>query len=296
MARTSRTKSGTGKAAADPSGGGQRRGRSSEGAARPGDRHKLDKIFGKHSVQAALLQRPDAIRRLLVAGQSGYYSDILATCEARNIAVEYVDWPVFHKLGQFEETDKHQGIVAFADPLPIYGDGDLDRLAGCRTVLLLDQVTNPQNLATILRSAAFFHCDAVVLMRHRSVTITPTVLRFAVGGAEFVTLYKVTNLARSIARLQELGFWVYGLEGTAAASLESVAFPNQSALVVGAENEGLRPKTRRYCDALAAIPGGRAGLESLNAATAATLALYERHSQQAGAPGSPGADGGDDAG
>ena len=247
---------------------------------KPGDQHRhgksqLERVFGKHSVEAVLLKRPKAIRRLLIAGRESYYDAIIAECKERNVRVEVVPWPEFLKLGEFTEAEKHQGILALVTPIHTFGDGDLDRLKTASCVIALDQVSNPQNLATILRSASFFHVDAIILMRHRSADVTPEVQRYAVGGAEFVDIYKITNLADTIDELKQLNFRVFGLDERGERTLAQAQFPEKTALVIGAEGEGLRQKTRAHCDELIRIPGGRKAVESLNASVAATIALYE---------------------
>src|SRR5262249_1402486 len=135
------------------------------------------------------------------------------------------------------------------------------------------QVSNPQNLAAILRSAAFFAVDAVLLLKNRSAELSPSVIRIAVGGAEYVKHFRVTNLARSLDALKKLGFWVYGLDERGSRVLGEVEFDKKTVLVVGAEGEGLRLRTRKFCDELVRIPGGRPGVESLNVAVATSVAL-----------------------
>ena len=189
--------------------------------------------------------------------------------------MEFVDWPTFLKLGEFKEEDKHQGIVVFTKARQYFGERDLDLLKDGRCVLALDQVSNPQNFATILRSAAFFGVDAVFVMKNRSVSLTPTVVRYAVGAAEFVKVFRVTNISRAMADLKGLGYWVYGMDERGEKTLAQTAFAEKVVIVVGAEGEGLREKTRKYCDMMVRIPGGRVGVESLNAGVAATVAMAE---------------------
>lgn len=189
--------------------------------------------------------------------------------------MEFVDWPTFLKLGEFKEEDKHQGIVVFTKARQYFGERDLDLLKDGRCVLALDQVSNPQNFATILRSAAFFGVDAVFVMKNRSVSLTPTVVRYAVGAAEFVKVFRVTNISRAMADLKGLGYWVYGMDERGEKTLAQTAFSEKVVIVVGAEGEGLREKTRKYCDMMVRIPGGRVGVESLNAGVAATVAMAE---------------------
>lgn len=236
---------------------------------------KLEKIFGKHSVRAVFLERPDEIRRLIFAGKEDYHAEMIAQAQRLGVPVEFLSWPDFLKIGEFTEDDKHQGVCAFVLPRTIYSEKDFHFLENASCVLMLDQISNPQNMATILRGAAFFGADAVVFLHNRSVGMSPTVVRYAVGGAEFVKVFQVTNLSQSLVALKKMGFWVYGLDERGKATLAQTEFPDRTVFVVGAEGEGLRPKTRDYCDALVRIPGGREGLESLNAAVAVSVSLYE---------------------
>jgi 23S rRNA (guanosine2251-2'-O)-methyltransferase len=100
-------------------------------------------------------------------------------------------------------------------------------------------------------------------------------VRYAVGGAEFVKIFQIVNLSQSLEELKKAGYWVYGLDERGEKTLAQTSFPEKTVFVVGAEGEGLRQKTKKYCDELVRIPGGRQGLESLNAAVAATLAMAE---------------------
>lgn len=236
---------------------------------------KLEKIFGKHSVRAVLLQRPGDIRRLMLAGKEDYYQEFIDWAAKLKVPVDFVKWPEFLRIGAFTEEDKHQGVCVFVEPRDIFGENDLDRLDDARCIIMLDQLSNPQNLATILRGAAFFHADAVITLRNRAVDFSPTVVRYAVGGAEFIRLFQVTNLSQALEGLKAKGFWAYGLDERGTQTLAQVTLPEKCIFVIGAEGEGLRPKTRQYCDALLRIPGGRDGVESLNAAVATTIALYE---------------------
>ena len=126
-----------------------------------------------------------------------------------------------------------------------------------------------------MRGAAFFGVDAVVLLKNRSVDLTPTVVRTAVGGAEFVRIFKVTNLVRCLEALKAKEFWIYGLDERGPKTLAETEFGKRVALVIGAEGEGLRRRRREACDFLGRIPGGRTGVESLNAAVAASIAMAE---------------------
>jgi 23S rRNA (guanosine2251-2'-O)-methyltransferase len=236
----------------------------------------MDVVYGKHSVRAAFRARPHAIRRVVMREAISHYLDEFVDL-ARGIGVEPEFLPTgqFLRLGRLEEDDKHQGVFVLVDPLELHTEHDFHLLDDASVVLVLDQINNPQNFGTILRTAAFFGVDGVVWLKDRATDITPTVSRVAVGGIEFLRLFRVTNLARSLELLKKQAFWVYGLDERGEKTLAQTEFPTKTALVVGAEGEGLRKRTKEYCDELVRIPGGRPGLESLNAGVAAAIAMSE---------------------
>lgn len=244
----------------------------------------LEKIFGKHSVRAVLLRRPEAITALIFAGREDYHSDMIAMAENHGISIAFKSWDDFMRAGAFEETDKHQGVLALVQPRPLFGFADLGLLHDAACVLVLDQLSNPQNFAAVLRGAAFFQADAILFMKNRAVPLTPTVVRYAVGAAECIKLFQLANLGRSLDVLKRSGFWIYGLDERSDKTLAQGDFAStpggKTAFVIGAEGEGLRSKTKRHCDVLLRIPGGCPGVESLNAGVAATLALYEYYRRQ----------------
>jgi 23S rRNA (guanosine2251-2'-O)-methyltransferase len=210
----------------------------------------------------------------------------VAFARRASVEPEFVDWPTFRRLTGLTDDDKHQGVCVFAEPRRLFAEHELDRLAAGRLVIALDQISDPQNLGAVLRSAAFFGADAVLLLKNRSAELTPKVARIAVGGAEFVDVYQVINLARSLDTLRGYGYWVYGLDEHGSGTLGETEFDPQSVLVIGAEGQGLRQRTRTKCDALVRIPGGREGVESLNAAVATAIALAEMSSPSVGAAAS----------
>jgi 23S rRNA (guanosine2251-2'-O)-methyltransferase len=235
----------------------------------------VELVYGKHSVRAVFLRRPEDVKRLILGGKPSYHSDSVAAARRAGVEAEFVPWPEFRRITGLTDDDKHQGVCVFTKPRHVFSEHELDRLAGRRLVVALDQISDPQNLGAVLRSAAFFAADAVLVLKNRSAEVTPKVARIAVGGAEFVEVFRVINLARSLDTLRELGYWVYGLDERGERTLRETEFDRQSVLVVGAEGQGLRQRTRSKCDALVRIPGGREGVESLNAGVATAIALAE---------------------
>lgn len=236
----------------------------------------MDIVYGKHSVRAVFMTRPEDVRRmLLLSGKMEPPEEFLDLARKHGIKPEILPWDKFLKGGKMTDSDNHQGVCIFTEPRTILDEYDLGSLADAKSVLVLDQITNPQNLGTILRNAAFFGVDAVVFLKNRAVDVTSTAVRVAVGGAEFVKIYRVTNLARALEKMKELGFWVYGLDERGEKTLAQTEFAEKAVFVVGAEGEGLRLRTADICDVLVRIPGGRPGLESLNAGVATAVALAE---------------------
>ncbi len=235
----------------------------------------MDIVYGKHSVRAVLIARPESVRRLLLGGKESYHADLIKLARAHGVRAEFVAWPEFRQLTGLGDDDKHQGAAVLTAPRLLRTEADLGRLAEAQVVLALDQISDPQNLGTILRCAAFFGVDGVLVLKDRSAEVSPLVARVAVGGAELVDTYRVTNLARALGRLKDMGYWIYGLDERGPATLAQTEFDARTVLVVGAEGEGLRRRTRETCDGLVRIPGGTRGLESLNAGVAAAVGLAE---------------------
>jgi 23S rRNA (guanosine2251-2'-O)-methyltransferase len=232
-------------------------------------------VYGKHSVRAVFLRRPGDVKRLILGGKPSYHDDAMAAARRAGVEAEFVDWPAFRRITGLTDDDKHQGVCVFAKPRRVFAEHELERLSEGHLVIALDQISDPQNLGAVLRAAAFFGADAVLLLKNRSAELTPKVARIAVGGAEFVDVYRVINLARSLDMLRGYGYWTYGLDERGERTLRETEFDRKSVLVVGAEGQGLRQRTRTKCDELVRIPGGREGVESLNAAVATSIALAE---------------------
>ena len=128
----------------------------------------LERIFGKHSVKAVFLTRPQTVRRLIIAGEEDYHREFIEMAAKTGLAAEFMPWADFLRFGGFTRDEKHQGIFVLADPRTIYSEKDFDLIEDARVLLALDQISNPQNLATILRGASFFGVDAVLMLRDRA--------------------------------------------------------------------------------------------------------------------------------
>lgn len=148
-----------------------------------------------------------------------------------------------------------------------------------KTILVLDHLTDVQNLGSILRSACVFGVDLVIYPKHGQAHITPRVRTIAQGAAERVPCIAVSNLNQFIHKAQEEGFWIYGFAEQGAVPLGAQSFSERALMIIGSEGAGIRQHTLKLCDFIWAIPS-ETTFSCLNAASAASIVCYERHRQQ----------------
>lgn len=141
-------------------------------------------------------------------------------------------------------------------------------------ILILDCIQDPHNLGAILRTADGAGVNAVIAPKDKSVGITDTVLRVSVGAAEKVPFIQVTNLARTMKSMQEAGIWIVGTSDKGDRNIYEIDFTGPTALVMGAEGEGMRRLTEENCDFLAQIPM-KGSVPCLNVSVATGVCLYE---------------------
>jgi 23S rRNA (guanosine2251-2'-O)-methyltransferase len=222
------------------------------------------------------------VRRILLAREvrDPRFGEILAQAVRIGIPVRQV---LRDRLAAVAGTDRHQGIIAFADPFAYADPDEMAAQAKSRSplplLLVLDGIEDPHNLGAILRTAEVFGVGGVLLPKHRAAAVTASVLRAASGAAEHLPIARVTNLAACLERLKALGYWVCGADVQRGLPVGRADLSRPLALVVGGEHQGVRPGIRAHCDLLVTIPmGGR--LESLNASVASGILLYEIQRQR----------------
>jgi 23S rRNA (guanosine2251-2'-O)-methyltransferase len=240
---------------------------------------KTTLIGGFHAVLAALEDAQDKPFEILLAEGR----DDERTRRVRKLANEH---GVRLRVAGRSDLDlkapglRHQGVLAYVPERAFDAEDLLYRPAEPQHLLLvLDGVQDPHNLGACLRTAEAVGVTAVIIPKDRSTGLTAVARKAAAGAAERVPLVAVTNLARTLARLKELGYWVTGLAGEAQETVFDVDLTGPVALVMGAEAEGLRRLTRDSCDRLVRIPM-RGKIESLNVSVAAAVCLYEAFRQR----------------
>jgi 23S rRNA (guanosine2251-2'-O)-methyltransferase len=183
------------------------------------------------------------------------------------------------KLDAEAQTEAPQGVLAHADPLR---EHDLEELIAGRGaesrkpfLLVLDGVTDPQNVGALLRTADASGVTGVVLPRHRAAHVTPAVTKAAAGAVEHVPMTVVAGIPAALAVLKERGVWTVGLDAESGRSIFDLPVATEPlALVLGAEGPGLSRLARQRCDVVAAIPlSGH--IPSLNVSAAGAVACFE---------------------
>ena len=167
----------------------------------------------------------------------------------------------------------HQGVALRAAPIEPLPLAELASPAA-GVLIMLDQVTDPQNVGAVFRSAAAFGARGVIVQDRHAPPFTGALAKAAAGALDATPHARVVNLARALDELDDLGWRAVGLAGDAPETLDAVLDGRPTVLVLGSEGEGLRRLVSEHCDALARIPMP-GGFESLNVSAAAAVALYE---------------------
>lgn len=238
---------------------------------------KHEIIYGLHAVQALLKSAPQRVHELLLLqGRNDQrLQKILHSAEVNGIRCKTAGRA---KLDELCEGENHQGVVAFCEPGESYDENYLFSMLESLTVppflLILDGVTDPHNLGACLRTAEAAGVHAVIVPKDRSAGLTPIARKVACGAADVLPLVPVTNLARTMEKLQEKGIWLFGAAGEAEQTVNELNLTGPIAILMGAEGDGLRRLTQETCDHLMKIP--MAGtVSSLNVSVATGVCLFE---------------------
>lgn len=238
-------------------------------------------FYGIHAVKAILNARPEDALTLFVQSYENNHNDghdeIIALAKSLGVSVQNTHKD---KLAELCASHQHQGVVLQARPRVASDESVLDEFLDKADALflVLDQITDPHNFGAILRTASAMGVDAVIVPRHQSVGLTPTVAKVSVGGSEAVAVAQVTNLARTLDKLKSAGVFVFGTAlDENAKPLQACDFGGKVAIVMGSEGDGMRRLTAEYCDTLVYIPmTDRSDRpQSLNVSVATGMVLWE---------------------
>ena len=175
-------------------------------------------------------------------------------------------------------SDAHQGVCALVDPYP-YADADALLAADDFLIVALDEVTDPQNLGAVARTAEAAGATGIAIPERRSAEVTAAVAKASAGAVEHLRIARVRNLADFLADAKRAGAWVYGAAAGARTRYDRPDYRGRVVLVLGAEGKGLRPRVASMCDDLVALPL-RGRVASLNVSATAAVLLYEMLQQR----------------
>lgn len=253
---------------------------------RPHDRHESrdrhdrepagDIVYGRWPVREALESGPVA-KVLFAKGVGGAPIDeIMELAKRKHVPYHWVER---RQLDQLAGAN-HQGVAAHVAALS-FADFDFvlkKALAAPKdgvSLLFLDGIQDPQNLGSVLRTAAFFNVPGVVIPKWRAASLTSTVVRASAGAARLIPVAQVSNIASAMETARQRGLWLIGadMDGVNARTAD---VPRPLAVVMGSEGEGLHRLVREKCDMIVGISGStRPGVGSLNVGVACGVLLHQ---------------------
>lgn len=236
-------------------------------------------ICGTHAVLEAIRAGKRRVFEVYIASGKAEKMAGQIEQEARNhkIPCKKVSGDDLFKMSRVE---KNQGIAANVEAYHYAAEDDvLAQIEGSPFFLILDQVTDPQNLGSLLRTAHLCGVGAVFIPKDNAAGIGPAAARASAGAAEYLPIVQVTNLVQLIKVLKEKEFWVAGADGDSDKSLYDYDARGRLALVMGSEGRGMRPLVREHCDQVLKIPmSGVIG--SFNVSVAGAIFLSEFYRQR----------------
>lgn len=237
-----------------------------------------EKVYGIHAVEALLNHHPKRVKKLftLEGRQDPKIQHIVALAKQNRVQLQTCTRDELTELTAEEAV--HQGIVAEVSPSQVWNEAMLEelleKLTATPLLLALDNITDPHNLGACLRTADAAGVQAVIIPKDKSATLNATVRKVACGAAEVIPLVTVTNLARTLEKLQQRGLWIVGTAGEAEQEIYQYDLTIPTVLVMGAEGKGMRRLTREHCDYLLKLPM-HGSVSSLNVSVATGICLFE---------------------
>ena len=236
-------------------------------------------VCGINAVNEIIEIRPWSVTTLFIENDKGKRTeDLIQLAEKNGIQVTLSNRSFF--LKNFPEMN-HQYVGIICHKRLEENENFLNKIIEKDNllILILEHITDPHNVGACIRSAAAAGVDAVIVPKNRSCHLTPTVRKISSGGAELIPFVVVTNIVRTINKLQSAGVMVYGTDMEAFKLHNEINYGKKSALIVGSEDKGLKRLTLENCDEIIKVemPGR---IESLNASVSAGIMLFQMINQK----------------
>ena len=240
-----------------------------------------DVLVGRNAVTEAL-KSGRGINKLWIASgdREGSVAEIAALAKERGIVVQYVERAKSEALAG---GHRHQGVLAYVAPVPYAELEDILKAAEAKGeapfLVLLDELEDPHNLGALLRTADATGVHGILIPKRRSVSLNATVAKTSAGAVEYVPVARIGNIAQTLKKLKEKGFWVAGADMDGEKAYYEADLTGPLVLVVGSEGKGMSRLTKEACDFIVRMPMvGR--INSLNASVAGSILMYESMRQR----------------
>ena len=240
-----------------------------------------DVLVGRNAVTEAL-KSGRGINKLWIASgdREGSVAEIAALAKERGIVVQYVERA---KIEALAGGHRHQGVLAYVAPVPYAELEDILKAAEAKGeapfLVLLDELEDPHNLGALLRTADATGVHGILIPKRRSVSLNATVAKTSAGAVEYVPVARIGNIAQTLKKLKEKGFWVAGADMAGEKAYSEADLTGPLVLVVGSEGKGMSRLTKEACDFIVRMPMvGR--INSLNASVAGSILMYESMRQR----------------
>lgn len=240
-----------------------------------------DVLVGRNAVTEAL-KAGRGINKILLANgdREGSITEIAALAKERGIVVQYVERA---KIEALAGGHRHQGVLAYVAPVPYVELDDILKVAEEKGeapfLVLLDELEDPHNLGALLRTADATGVHGILIPKRRSVSLNATVAKTSAGAVEYVPVARIGNIAQTLKKLKEKGFWVAGADMDGEKAYYEADLTGPLVLVVGSEGRGMSRLTKEACDFIVSMPMvGR--INSLNASVAGSILMYESMRQR----------------
>ncbi len=229
-------------------------------------------LSGRNPIREAIKNNRDIEKLMVAKGDlSATAREIIAMARDKHIPIQTVEHSRLDEI-----TKNHQGMLAFASAYRYYDVEDMLKEAEDKGeapfLVILDGVTDPQNLGAIIRTAACVGAHGVIVPERRAVGLTPSAVKASAGAIETVKVARVTNLTRTLEMLKKQGIWLYAAD-MVGEDYRTVNFSGPCAIIIGAEGEGVSRLVLETCDHKVSLPM-KGGVGSLNASVAAGVLLY----------------------
>lgn len=229
-------------------------------------------LSGRNPIREAIKNGRDIEKLLVARGDlSATAKEIIAMARDAHIPIQTVERSRLDEI-----TKNHQGMLAFASAYRYFDVEDMlaeaEEKGEDPFLVILDGVTDPQNLGAIIRTAACVGAHGVIVPERRAVGLTPSAVKASAGAVETVKVARVTNLTRTLEMLKKQGIWLYAAD-MVGEDYRSVNFSGPCAIIIGAEGEGVSRLVLETCDHKVSLPM-KGGVGSLNASVAAGVLLY----------------------